>query len=83
MVKLQDQVKFVDDMGKSFTGIVVKINNDETLNIKVKRKIGHGPQVFIGVPKEIKDQKNKLKPRYMELSSKKETPKKKQKVLDD
>ena len=73
MVKLQDKVKFVDDSGKSFTGIIVKVNSDKTLDIKVKRKISNEPQVFMNVPKEIKDQKNKPKPRYIELS----TPKKK------
>jgi len=77
MVKLQEKVKFVDDMGKSFIGIVVKDNPNGTLDIKVKRKIGFESQVFMRVPKEIKDQKNKPKPRYTELLTKKETPKKK------
>lgn len=77
MVKLQDKVKFVDDMGKSFTGTIVKINSNKTVDIKVKRKTGFEPQVFMRVPKEINNQKNKPKPRYIELSPKKETPKKK------
>ena len=78
MVKLQEKVEFVDDMGKSFTGTVVKDNHNGTVDIKVKRKIGFGPQIFMRVPKEIKDKKNKSKPHYMELLTKKETPKKKE-----
>lgn len=74
MLKLQDKVKFLDDVEKSFTGTVVKVNPNGTLDIKVKRKIGFEPQVFMHVPKEIKDKKNKPKPRYIELS----TPKKKE-----
>lgn len=77
MVKLLEKVKFVDDMEKSFIGIVVKDNHNETLDIKVKRKTGFESQVFMSVPKEIKDQKNKPNPRYTELSIKKETSKKK------
>jgi len=74
MLELQEKVKFFDDVGKSFTGTVVKVNPNGTLDIKVKRKIGFEPQVFMRVPKEIKDQKIKPKPRYTELS----TPKKKE-----
>lgn len=74
MIKLQDKVKFIDDIGKSFTGTVVKVNPNGTLDIKVRRKIGFEPQIFLKVPKEIKDQKHKPKPRYIELS----TPKKKE-----
>ena len=73
MVKLQEKVKFVDDSGKSFTGIIVKVNSDKTLDIKVKRKIGNEPQIFMKVPKEIKDQKNKPKPRYIEIKEEKKT----------
>lgn len=73
MVKLQDKVKFIDDFGKSFTGIVIKIYPKDVLDIKVRRKIGHEPQLFLRVPKEIKDQKNQPKPRYIDSKS---TPKK-------
>jgi len=83
MVKLQESVNFVDNIGKSFTGIVVKINPDKTLNIKVKRKIGYGPQIFMNVPKEITNQKNKPKPRYIELPPKKEIPEKKESNKND
>jgi len=76
MVKLQESVKFIDDMGESFTGTAVGVNSNQTLDIKVKRKIGFESQVFMHVPKEIKDQKNKPKPRYTELSPKNVTPKK-------
>ncbi len=76
MVKLEDKINFIDDFERSFTGIVVKIHPNDTLDIKVRRKIGHEPQIFLKVPKEIKDQKNKPKPRYIEI--KKETPKKKE-----
>lgn len=72
MAKLQDKVKFVDDTEKSFTATVVKVNSNGTLDIKVKRKIGNEPQIFMKVPKEIPNQKNKPKPRYIEPS----TPKK-------
>jgi len=74
MVKLQDKIMFADDMGKLFTGTVVKVNSNETLDIKVKRKIGNEPQIFMRVPKEIKDQKNQPKPHYIEPP----TPKKKE-----
>jgi len=75
MVKPQDKVKFVDDMGKSFTGTVVKDNLNGTLDIKVKRKIGFEPQVFLKVSTPNKKKDNK--PYYTELSPKKETAKKK------
>lgn len=80
MVEFQEsyeKVEFVDDMGKSFTGIVVKVNPDKTLDIKVKRKIGFEPQVFLKVPTPNKKKDNK--PYYTGLSVKKETPKKKKK----
>lgn len=72
MVKLQDKVKFVDDMGKSFTGTVVRVNPNGTLDIKVRRKIGFEPQVFLKVPTPNKKKTNK--PYYIEPS----TPKKKE-----
>ena len=65
MLQLQDKVKFLDDRGKYFMGTVVKVNSNGTLDIKVKRKIGNEPQIFLSVPKEIKDQKFKPKPRYI------------------
>ena len=77
-MKLQEKVNFIDNVGTSFTGIVVKANLDGTLDIKVKRRIAFEPQVFVRVPKEIKDQKNKPRPRYTEVSVKKEISKKKE-----
>jgi len=76
MVKLQEKVKFVDDMEKSFTGTVVKVNPNGTLDIKVKRKIGFEPQIFLKVSTPNKKKDNK--PYYTELSTKKKTPKKKE-----
>jgi len=77
MVKLQDQVNFVDDVGKSFIGTVVEVNPNGTINVKVKRKIGFEAQVFLNVP--TPNAKKDNKPHYTELSAtKKETPKKKE-----
>ncbi len=68
MVKLQDKVKFVDDMGKSFIGTVVRVNHPtKTVDIKVKRKIGNEPQIFLRVP--IANKKKTNKPFYTESSS--------------
>ena len=75
-MKPQDSVKFVDDMGKSFTGTVVKVYPKGTLDIKVKRKIGNEPQIFMKVP--TPNQKKTNKPYYIEPSVNKETPKKKE-----
>ena len=72
MIKLQDKVKFIDDFERSFTGIVVKLYPNDILDIKVRRKIGHEPQIFLRVPKEVKDQKNKPIPRYITLPTPKE-----------
>ena len=76
MIKLQDSVKFVDDMGKSFNGIVIGINSNKTVDIRVRRKIGFEPQIFLKVPTPNKKKTNK--PYYIEPSVKKETPKKKE-----
>ena len=64
----QEKVKFIDDMGKSFTGTIVKVNPDKTCDIRVKRRMGLESQVFMRVPKEIQSQKTKSKPRYIQPS---------------
>ena len=72
MVKPQDKVDFVDEIGKKYTGFVQKVHNKDTVDIQVSRKMG-STQMYLRVP--TPNVKKTNKPYYTELSTKKETPK--------